>query len=112
MPEGHTEIRRSPKQYFDQSQGVVALRSGLAPVSWTGESLGSDYLIWRHVGLLLRDILWFGSGRRHSSVPACTMVRPSRTAAVKDGPLYLAIAGHEAVGEPIGGWEPAAPQGQ
>jgi len=27
-------------------------------------------------------------------------------------PLYLAIAGHEAVGEPIGGWEPAAPQGQ
>ena len=27
-------------------------------------------------------------------------------------PLYLAIAGHEAVGEPIGGWEPTAPQGQ
>ena len=27
-------------------------------------------------------------------------------------PLYLAIAGGEAVGEPIGGWEPAAPQGQ
>ena len=27
-------------------------------------------------------------------------------------PLYLAIAGHEAVGEPIGGWEPAGPQGQ
>jgi hypothetical protein len=26
--------------------------------------------------------------------------------------LYLAIAGHEAVGKPIGGWEPAAPQGQ
>jgi hypothetical protein len=29
-----------------------------------------------------------------------------------DTPLYLAIAGREAVGEPIGGWEPAAPQGQ
>ena len=27
-------------------------------------------------------------------------------------PLHLAIAGHEAVGKPIGGWEPAAPQGQ
>ena len=49
--------------------------------------MGSDYLIWRHVGLLLRDILWFGSGRSHSSVPARTMVRPSRTAAVKDGPF-------------------------
>ena len=49
--------------------------------------MGSDYLIWRHVGLLFRDILWFGSGRSHSSVPACTMVRPSRTAAVKDGPF-------------------------
>ena len=59
MPEGHTEIRRSPKQYFDQSQGVVALRSGLAPVSWTGESLGSDYLIWRHVALLFET--FFGS---------------------------------------------------
>jgi hypothetical protein len=27
-------------------------------------------------------------------------------------PLYLAIAGHEAVGKPIGGREPAAPQGE
>jgi hypothetical protein len=26
--------------------------------------------------------------------------------------LYLAIAGHEAVGKPIGGREPAAPQGE
>jgi hypothetical protein len=25
-------------------------------------------------------------------------------------PLYLAIAGGEAVGEPIGGWEPVAPR--
>ena len=66
---------------------IAPLMAGLAPVSWRGESLGSDYLIWRHVGLLFRDILWFGSGRSHSSVPACTMVRPSRTAAVKDGPF-------------------------
>ena len=29
-----------------------------------------------------------------------------------DAPLYLAIAGHEAVGKPIGGREPAAPQGE
>jgi hypothetical protein len=27
-------------------------------------------------------------------------------------PLYLAIAGHEAAGKRIGGWEPAAPQGE
>jgi hypothetical protein len=27
-------------------------------------------------------------------------------------PLYLAIAGHEAVGKPIGGREPAALQGE
>jgi hypothetical protein len=27
-------------------------------------------------------------------------------------PLYLAIVGHEAVGQPIGGREPAAPQGK
>jgi hypothetical protein len=36
-------------------------------------------------------------------------------AGIRDGgkaPLYLAVARHEAVGEPIGGWEPAAPQGQ
>src|ERR1700744_2241232 len=59
MPEGHTEIRRSPKQYFDQSQGGVALRACLSPVSWTGESLGSDYLIWRHVALLFET--FFGS---------------------------------------------------
>ena len=35
------------------------MRSGLAPVSWTGESLGSDYLIWRHVALLFET--FFGS---------------------------------------------------
>ena len=29
-----------------------------------------------------------------------------------DPPLYLGIAGHEAVGQPIGGREPAAPQGE
>jgi hypothetical protein len=39
---------------------------------------------------------------------------PSRLAIGREpdfpAPLYLAIAGHEAVGKPIGGWEPAAPR--
>jgi hypothetical protein len=39
----------------------------------------------------------------------------SSTATIKptliaDAPLYLAIAGYEAVGKPIGEWEPAAPR--
>ena len=47
--------------------------------------MGSRYPIRRHLVLLFRDILWFGPRRSHSSVPARTMVRLSRAAAVKDG---------------------------
>ena len=38
--------------------------------------------------------------------------RPCLRCRPETAPLHLAIAGHEAVGKPIGGWEPAAPQGQ
>src|SRR5271165_6870885 len=41
----------------------------------------------RHFVLQFRRILWFGPRRSHSSVPARTMVRRSRAAAVKDGPV-------------------------
>jgi hypothetical protein len=34
------------------------------------------------------------------------------TSRAADRASYLAIAGHEAVGKPIGGREPAAPQGE
>src|SRR5262249_17750022 len=38
--------------------------------------------------LLFGGILLFGPRRSHSSIPARTMVRPSRAAAVKDGPSW------------------------
>ena len=41
-----------------------------------------------------------------------TLSHISQPGQAASAPLYLAIAGGEAVGEPIGGWEPAAPQGQ
>jgi hypothetical protein len=50
--------------------------------------LGSGYLVCRHFALLFGAILLFGPRRSHSSIPACTNVRPSRAAAVKDGPTW------------------------
>jgi hypothetical protein len=41
----------------------------------------------------------------------CPAAMPNTTLTVSGGyaTLYLAIAGSEAVGKPLGGWEPAAP---
>src|SRR5580658_8037401 len=76
---------------------------GLAPVSWRVGSLRSVYLNRRHTALLAEAILRFGPQRSRSSVPARTMVRPSRAAAVKDGRLLrppegLVLDGREHVG--------------
>src|ERR1700751_2125703 len=62
--------------------------TGPAPVSWRGEGLGSGKGVLHHFFLLFRFILLFGPRRSHSSVPARTKLRPSRAAAVKDGPLF------------------------
>jgi hypothetical protein len=61
---------------------------GLAPVWRTVECLGLEFLVSRHFILPLGVILLFGPRRSHSSIPARTMVRPSRAAAVKDGPTW------------------------
>ena len=49
--------------------GVAGLRwvieTGLTPVSWSVERLGSGYLMWRHAVLLVGAILWFGPRRSH-----------------------------------------------
>src|SRR5215471_17934827 len=62
-------------------------RTGLTPVSWRGESLGSGSLALRHVVLRFRGILLFGRRRSRSSVPTCALTRLPRAVAVKDGRL-------------------------
>src|SRR6516225_4664469 len=55
-----------------------------------GELWAWDHGIWSE-GILLSclvGILLFGPRRSHSSIPAGTRVRPSRAAAVKDGPTW------------------------
>ncbi len=56
-----------------------------------------------HLVLLFRAILWFGPRRSHSSVPTRTMVRPSRAAAVKDGPILRPPGGLVLDGREHGG---------
>ena len=53
--------------------------------------------------LQFRDILWFDPWRSHSSVPTRTMVRPSRAAAVKDGPILGPPEGRVLDGRERGG---------
>jgi len=47
--------------------------NGFAPVSWTGEVLGSGILFDGILFSSLRVIFWFG--REHLSIPACTFPR-------------------------------------
>ena len=77
----------------------------------------SDYLIWRHVALLFRDILWFGPWRSHSSAPTRRMMRPWRAAAVKDGrflrpPGGLVLDGREHDGRLVYHTQDSAGPGQ
>ena len=53
-----------------------------------GQLRAWDQGIWSDGILPSCGILLFGPRRSHSSIPARTMVRPSRAAAVKDGPTW------------------------
>ena len=67
--------------------GHTSLSTGLTPVSWSDESLGSGSLALRHVVLRFRGILWFDPRRSYSSVPTRALTRLPRAVAVKDGRL-------------------------
>jgi hypothetical protein len=77
--------------------------TGLTPVSWRGESLGSGSLALRHVVPRSRGIFWFGPRRSHSSVPTRALTRLPRAAAVKDGRLLRPPAGLVLDGREHGG---------
>src|SRR6516164_8287501 len=76
------------KRFFTPSLTLKFLCAGY--LNRGGELWAWDQGIWSE-GILLSclvGILLFGPRRSHSSIPAGTRVRPSRAAAVKDGPTW------------------------